>query len=46
MTPHVCCFHFYQSRYALLIPDGFILEKCCLCSDTRKVHVGDLAAAK
>ena len=36
---HHHCFHFYQSRYALLIPAGFSLEKCCLCSETRKVHI-------
>ena len=42
VTPHTCCWHVYQSRYALLIPTGFALEKCCLCSETRKVHVGHL----
>src|SRR5438445_9426573 len=42
MSPHEHCWHFYQSRYALLIPAGFSLEKCCLCSETRQVHVGHL----
>ena len=42
MTHHTHCWHFYQSRYALLIPTGFVLEKCCRCSETRTVAVGDL----
>jgi len=33
------CFHLFYGAAYVSLPDGYVLEKCCLCDETRSVHI-------
>src|SRR5438094_5250299 len=41
-TNHTHCWHVYRGAIWMVLPDGHVLEKCCLCPATRTVHVEHL----
>jgi len=35
---HEHCFHIFRGPIWMVIPDGHVIEKCCMCDATRTVH--------
>lgn len=35
---HEHCFHLFRGPIWMVMPDGYVLEKCCKCEQTRLVH--------
>lgn len=38
MTEHEHCWHLFRGGVMIVLPDGYIVQKCCKCSEARQVH--------
>jgi hypothetical protein len=35
---HECCFHISNAPALLVMRDGHVLMRCCVCTSTKQVH--------